>query len=145
MMPAIASPLTNFIEPSIAPYSWLSFCTSWRWRLASLASIVPARRSPSMLICLPGIASSEKRAPTSATRSAPLVITMNCTTVMIENTIMPTARLPPTTKLPKAVTISPASCCSRIRRLVLTVSARRNSVVISSSDGSADRSRGSRT
>ncbi|RYZ12665.1 MAG: hypothetical protein EOO24_02595, partial [Comamonadaceae bacterium] len=36
-------------------------------------------------ICLPGIASSEKRAPTSATRSEPFVITTNCTIVRIRN------------------------------------------------------------
>ena len=39
-----------------------------------------------MLICLPGIASSVKRAPTSATRSEPFAITMNCTIVMIRKT-----------------------------------------------------------
>jgi hypothetical protein len=46
------------------------------------------------------MASSEKRAATSATRSAPLAMTMNCTTVMIRNTTRPTTRLPPATTLP---------------------------------------------
>lgn len=54
-----------------------------------------------MLICLPGMPSSEKRALTSATRSEPFVMTMNWTIVTITNTISPTPRLPPTAKLPK--------------------------------------------
>ena len=70
----MASPFTNFMAPSMAPKSWLSFSTSPRRRLASSRSMVPARMSASMHICLPGMASSEKRAATSATRSAPLVI-----------------------------------------------------------------------
>ncbi|MNU10016.1 hypothetical protein D3C72_2569340 [compost metagenome] len=54
-----------------------------------------------MLICLPGMASREKRALTSATRSEPLVITRNWTMVMMRKMTIPTTRLPPTTKLPK--------------------------------------------
>lgn len=74
-IPAIASPLTNFIAPSIAQYYWLS-------------------------ICLPSMPSGEKRAPTSATRSEPFVATIGWTIVIITNTISPTPRLPPTAKLP---------------------------------------------
>lgn len=55
--PAMASPLTNFIAPSIEPNIWLSFSITARRARASLTSITPARMSPSMLICLPGMAS----------------------------------------------------------------------------------------
>ena len=72
-----------------------------RWR-ASSSVIWPAFRSASIAICLPGIASSVKRAATSATRPAPLVITTNWMTTRIMNTTRPTTTLPPTTKLPKA-------------------------------------------
>ncbi|KVD61723.1 hypothetical protein WI88_13455 [Burkholderia ubonensis] len=57
--------------------------------------MMPALRSASMLICLPGMPSREKHAATSATRSDPLVMTMNCTTVTMENATKPTARLSP--------------------------------------------------
>ena len=43
--------------------------------------IRPALRSASIAICLPGIASSVKRAPTSATRPAPFVTTTNWITI----------------------------------------------------------------
>ena len=62
-----------------------------------------------MLICLPGMASSVNRAATSATRSAPLVMTMNCTRVMIRKMTAPTTKLPCTTNLPNARMTSPAS------------------------------------
>ena len=77
IMPAIASPLTNFIAPSIAPYNWLSRSNLERRERASAKVITPARKSLSMLICLPGMASNEKRALTSAIRSEPLVMTIN--------------------------------------------------------------------
>ena len=88
-MPAMASPLTNFIAPSIEPCSLLSSSSSRRLARASTLSISPERRSESIDSCLPGIASSVKRAPTSATRSAPLAMTRNCTRVMIRNTTRP--------------------------------------------------------
>jgi hypothetical protein len=100
-MPKIASPLTNFIAPSRLPCSLLSSSSSRRRRRASSLSIRPERRSESIDNCLPGIASSVNRADTSATRSAPLAMTMNCATVMIRNTTRPTMMLPPATKLPK--------------------------------------------
>ena len=99
--PAMASPLTNFIAPSIEPNKRLSRVRfSRRWR-ASARVITPARISLSILICLPGMASSENRALTSAIRSEPLVITINCTMVMIKKITKPTIKLPPTTNSPK--------------------------------------------
>ena len=61
-----------------------------------------------MAICLPGIASNVKRAATSATRSAPFVITTNCTIMIIINTITPTIILSPITKLAKVFITLPA-------------------------------------
>ena len=101
-MPAIASPRTNLLAPSMEPKKSASSPTSARRRLASFSSIRPAFRSASMAICLPGMASSVKRAPTSAMRSAPLVTTMKLMTTRIANTIRPTAKLPPIRKWPKA-------------------------------------------
>ncbi|CFP62558.1 Uncharacterised protein [Bordetella pertussis] len=140
--PAMASPLTNFIAPSMAPYSWLSFSTVRRRRRASSMSMVPARKSASMDICLPGMASSEKRAATSATRSAPLVMTTNCTIVRMRKTTRPTIRLPPTTKLPKVSMMWPASPCSRISRVVAMEMPSRNSVVTSRTEGNEENARG---
>ena len=102
MMPATASPFTNRIAPSIAPKNCDSRDSSARRRCAPAASRWPARSSASIAICLPGSASSVKRAATSATRSAPLEITMNCTSVRITKITAPTTRLPATTKPPKA-------------------------------------------
>ncbi len=90
MIPAIASPLTNFIAPSIAPNSELSRSRSRRLRLPSSISIDPERMSASIDICLPGIASKVKRAATSATRSLPLEMTMKFTTVRITKITAPT-------------------------------------------------------
>ncbi|CHH70358.1 Uncharacterised protein [Salmonella enterica subsp. enterica serovar Typhi] len=143
IIPAIVSPLTNFIAPSIAPRKRLSCWTCCLNVRAWSASITPARKSPSILICLPGIPSSEKRALTSATLSIPFVMTINCTIVMMVNTTNPTVRFPPTTNLPKASTILPALCCNSTSRDVLIVSDKRYNVVISNKDGNTDKSRGS--
>ncbi len=114
----MASPFTNFIAPSMAPKNWFSLSRlRRRWR-ASDGSMSPARNSASMLICRPGRASSTKRAATSATRSAPLVITTNCTIVMIRKMTRPTTRLPPVTNSPKVWTMSPPSASVRIVRVV---------------------------
>ena len=134
-MPATASPLTNFIAPSIEPKNCDSRASVARRRRASAASMWPARRSASIAICLPGIASSVKRAATSATRSEPFEITMNCTSVRITKITAPTTRLPATTKPPKAWITSPALAFSRISRVDDTSSASRNNVVSSSSVG----------
>ena len=95
-----------------------------------------------MLICLPGSASSVKRAPTSATRSAPFAITMNCTIAMIKNTTIPTATLPPTTNLPKVSMIWPAWPCNRIERVEAMFNDKRSSVVNSSRAGKVDSANG---
>ena len=137
-MPAMASPLTNFIAPSIEPCSLLSSSISRRLARASVLSIRPERRSESIESCLPGMASRVKRAPTSATRSAPFAMTRNCTSVMIRNTTRPTTRLPPATICPNVWMMLPASPCSRIIRVVATDSARRNSVEMSSIEGKAE-------
>ena len=73
-----------------------------RRRAPRCSSMSPAFRSASMAICLPGMASRVKRAATSAMRPAPLVMTTNWMTTRIRKTTMPTTRLPPTTKWPKA-------------------------------------------
>ncbi len=139
---AIASPLTNFIAPSIEPYSLLSRWMLLRCIFASSSVREPARTSASMLSCFPGIASRENLALTSATLSAPFVITMNCTIVSIRNITSPTTRFPPTTNSPKVCIISPASACSRINLVVLMDRASRNRVVISKTAGNAAKSRG---
>ena len=108
-MPAMASPRTNLLAPSIEPKKSASSPTSARRRRASLSSIMPALSSASMAICLPGIASSVKRAPTSAMRSAPLVTTMKLMTTRIAKTIRPTAKLPPMRKWPKDSITLPAA------------------------------------
>ena len=61
-----------------------------------------------MAICLPGMASRVKRAATSATRPAPLVMTTNWMTMRMRKTTRPTTRLPPTTKWPKLSITAPA-------------------------------------
>ena len=101
IMPAMLSPLTNFMAPSMAPYICDSWLTRLRRRWASSMSMTPARMSASMDICLPGMASRVKRAPTSATRSAPLAMTMNWTMVRMRKTTAPTTKLPPRANSPK--------------------------------------------
>ncbi len=88
-----------------------------------------------MLICFPGRASRVKRAATSAIRPAPLVITTNCTTVMMTKITRPTTKLFPTTILPKASITFPASALVRIRRVEEIFSARRKRVAVSSREG----------
>ena len=94
-----------------------------------------------MAICLPGMASRVKRAPTSATREAPLVTTTNWMTTRIRNTTSPTTTEPPTTNEPNDWITPPAEPVVRISRVDDTLRARRNRVAISSSDGKAARSR----
>ena len=66
-MPAIASPRTN-LRGAVHRAVEVGLLARLRARraLASSSSIRPAFRSASIAICLPGIASSVKRAPTSA-------------------------------------------------------------------------------
>ena len=114
-----------------------------RRSLASSSVMTPALRSASIAICLPGMASRVKRAATSATRPAPLVITTNWITTRIRKTMRPTTTLPPTTKLPNAEMTSPASPCSRIRRVPEMFRPSRKSVATSSSDGKTENWSGS--
>ena len=94
-----------------------------------------------MAICLPGIASSVKRAATSATRSAPLVITINCTRTMIRKMITPRIMFPCVIRLPNARITEPAlPPLPRICRVVDTFKPSRNRVVISSSEGNMENS-----
>ena len=86
------------------------------------------------------MASSVKRAPTSATRPAPFVITTNWITIRIRKITRPTTTLPPTTNSPNAVTTWPASPSSRIRRVTEMLIASRNSVVSSSRLGNDEKS-----
>ena len=92
--PAVASPFTYFVAPSIAPKNADSCCSFALLSLASASVIAPVFKSASIAICLPGIASKVKRAVTSATRSEPLLITTNCTIMIMINTITPTTRFP---------------------------------------------------
>mmetsp|Transcript_70455 Transcript_70455/g.166055 ORF Transcript_70455/g.166055 Transcript_70455/m.166055 type:complete len:244 (+) Transcript_70455:1896-2627(+) len=146
-MPARASPRTNLLAPSIEPKKSASSDSSARRRLASASLIRPAFRSASTAICLPGIASRVKRAPTSAMRSAPLVTTMKLMTTRIANTIRPTAKLPPIRKCPKLSMTLPAAPVpvwpsSSTTRVEATFSDRRISVVSSSTVGKAAKSSG---
>ena len=84
-----------------------------------------------MAICLPGMASRVNRAATSATRPAPLVITMNWITIRIRKMTRPTTIEPPTTKWPKLSMTLPANPWSRTSRVALTFRASRNMVAIS--------------
>ena len=138
--PAMASPLTNLEAPSIAPKKSASRAISERRFLASSSVIRPVFRSASIAICLPGMASRVKRAATSATRPAPLVITVSWITIRIRKITRPTTTLPPTTKLPNAFTTWPASPCSRISRVTEMLIASRKSVVSSSRLGKTEKS-----
>src|SRR5581483_1607121 len=147
MMPAIASPRTNLEAPSMAPKKALSSSSSRRRRVASLSSMRPALRSASMAICLPGMASSVKRAPTSAMRVAPLVMTTKLTVMRITNTIVPMTKSPLITKLAKPAMTWPAAAgpslpFERISRVVAMLSASRSRVAISRTVGNAEKSSG---
>ena len=87
----MASPRTNLEAPSIEPKKSASSAITPRRRRASSSPIRPAFKSASMAICLPGIASNVKRAATSATRPAPLVMTTKLMITRMANTMMPMA------------------------------------------------------
>ena len=87
---------------AMAPKNALSSSRSLRRCLAVSSSIRPDDKSASIAICLPGIASSEKRAETSAIRPEPFVITTKFTITRIAKTMMPMMKLPLITKPPKA-------------------------------------------
>ncbi len=91
------------------------------------------------------MASSMKRAPTSAMRPAPLVITMKLISTRMMKTITPTAKLPPTRKWPKASITLPAASgpvwpCISTTRVEATLSDSRSSVENSSTAGKAAKS-----
>ena len=136
--PAVASPLTYLVAPSMAPKNDDSACILSRLFLASSSSIAPVFKSASIAICLPGIASSVNLAVTSDTRSEPLLITTNCTITRIINIIIPITRLPPPTNCPKVSTTLPAYPVRRIFLVELTLSDILKRVVISSSVGNDD-------
>jgi hypothetical protein len=85
----MASPRTNLAAPSMAPYKLLS---SSSWRRRAFSSTRPADRSASIAICLPGMASSENRAETSAMR--PELWLTKFTITRIANTIGPITDCP---------------------------------------------------
>ena len=95
----MASPRTNLLAPSIEPKKALSSSSSRRRRCASLSLMRPDDRSASIAICLPGMASRVKRAPTSAMRVAPLVMTRKLTVIRIAKTISPITKSPLITRL----------------------------------------------
>ncbi len=143
--PATASPRTNLEAPSMAPKNSASCSRPERRLFASRSSIMPAARSASMAICLPGMASRVKRAATSETRPAPLVMTAKFTTSRMTKMTMPTTRLPPTAKRPKVsmrwpAAPGPSPPCRRMRRVVATLSARRKRVVMRSREGKTEKS-----
>jgi hypothetical protein len=100
--PAMASPRTNLLAPSMAPKKLDSSSSVLRRMRASFSSIRPDDRSASIAICLPGIASRVNRAATSAIRPEPLVMTTKFTITRIAKTIRPMTKLPPMISFPNA-------------------------------------------
>ena len=109
--------------------------------------MAPADISLSIASCLPGIPSNAKRAPTSAMRVAPFVITTKFTISKTQNTTTPKNTLPPMTKLAKPSITLPAAwvpeCPSPIISLVdETFSDRRSIKDASRTVGKAEKSNG---
>ena len=127
--PAVASPFTYFTAPSMEPKKLDSIWILSRLSLASLSSIAPVFKSASMAICFPGMASRVKRAVTSATRSEPLLITMNWIMIKMINTMAPTIKSPPPTNWPKVSTTFPDVPFTRIYLVEDTFMAIRKIVV----------------
>ena len=151
MRPATASPRTNLEAPSMAPKKSASWLMRSRRTRAWASVMLPALRSASMAICLPGMASKVNRAATSLMRVAPLVMTMNWTMTRIRKMTMPTKSEEPATKSPKAMMTWPATPAAssgvlasavRMRRVEATLRTRRKSVVASSSEGKTLKSSG---
>ena len=145
--PAIASPLTNFEAPSSEPRKPASSCSRLRLSLASSCVIAPTARSESMASCFPGIASRAKRAPTSAIRPAPLVMTRKLTMTRTANTTRPTKRLPPMMNMANPSITPPAAAvpvwpCSIISFVEETFRARRRTSDASRTEGKDEKSRG---
>ena len=148
--PAMASPRTNLLAPSIAPWNSASRWMAARRSRASASVMTPAPRSASIAICLPGIESRVKRAATSEMRSAPLVMTTKFTITRIRNRIAPTTKSPPIAKRPNAAITAPAAWPSwppwvRMSRVDATLSASRNKVTNRSRAGNDEKSVGRST
>ena len=139
--PAVASPFTNFVAPSIEPKKLFSCCNFFLLSAASLSVMAPVFRSESIAICLPAIASSVNRAVTSETRSVPLLITINWIIMMMIKIITPIIKLPPPTNSPNVSTTCPASPFFKISFVEDTFNEIRNNVVKSSMVGYAAISR----
>ncbi len=107
--PATASPLTNFEAPSSEPKNVVSSCSMRRRSRASAWEMAPAAMSLSMASCLPGMPSSAKRAPTSAMRPAPLVMTMKLTISSTPKTTRPRNTEPPMMNMAKPSITLPAA------------------------------------
>lgn len=100
-----------------------------------------------MAICLPGIASRVNRAPTSAIRVAPLVITIKLTTTRIRKTITPITKSPPMTSCENPPITLPAASVpelpsDKITRVVAILSDSRVIVAISKIVGKEEKSSG---
>jgi len=100
-----------------------------------------------MASCFPGMPSSANRAPTSAMRPAPLVMTTKLTISSTQNTTTPRATLPPMMKLAKPWITDPAAwgpvCPSpMIRRVDETFSDRRSIRDASRTVGKMEKSSG---
>ncbi len=143
--PAVASPFTYFVAPSMEPKKDDSCWIFSRRASASLSSMAPVFRSASMAICLPGMASSVNRAVTSDTRSEPLLITTNWIITRMIKIIAPMTRSPPPTKAPNVSTTLPGFPVVRIRRVEETFSEILKIVVNNSNVGKNDISRTSFT
>ena len=109
--------------------------------------MAPAAMSASIANCLPGIPSRANRAPTSAMRPAPLVMTMKFTIRSTQNTTTPSTTLPPMMKLAKPSITAPAASvpvwpCPMISLVDEMLSDRRNSRVASRIVGNAENSSG---
>jgi hypothetical protein len=131
----------------MAPKKPDSSSKALRRRRASFSSIMPALRSASIAICLPGMASKWKRAATSAIRPEPLVMTTKFTITRMVNTMMPMTKLPLITKLPNAWMTWPAAevpswPCANISRVEARLSANRSMVEINNTVGKAENSSG---
>jgi len=88
------------------------------------------------------MASSVNLAATSATLSAPLVITTNCIITIIAKIINPTKGFPLTTKFPKDSITLPAYPLSKISLLDDTFSESLSRVAINKREGKIEKSRG---
>ena len=142
MIEMIASPFTNLVAPSMEPKKSASLWMLERRSLACCSSISPLFKSASIAICFPGMASSVNLAATSATRSEPFVITINCTSTIIRNMIKPMTTFPRITNCPKVWTTCPAYPLSnRIFLVDEILSPSLNSVVIRRIEGNTENSR----